>query len=263
MRVGRGGISRPTRRTSNGKIPSTRFLPWLGGDDGLTGDDRREIEAVPMTFDEVFHEVVGGQRVEMPLPSVHACLIASRLAMKIETFASAREFGRAIPWTLFRLSTSPDLQRRPGAAYISFDRWPRSRGLPTIDPWDVVPDLVVEVVSATNYAEEIPTKSREYFEAGVRRAWVIYPHESLVTSTIPLERSGCWAGKTPWREGRPSWASGSPWPTSSREPEGPISPDLIKARRPGGTSPPGLRVVFGGGSSPDRLSRRRCRTGRG
>ena len=31
-----------------------------------------------------------------------------------------------------------------------------------------------------NLAEEIPTKVREYFEAGVRRAWIIYVHESLV-----------------------------------------------------------------------------------
>lgn len=44
----------------------------------------------------------------------------------------------------------------------------------------MVPDLVVEVVSPTNLAEEIPTRIREYFEAGVRRAWVIYLHEALV-----------------------------------------------------------------------------------
>lgn len=44
----------------------------------------------------------------------------------------------------------------------------------------MIPDLVVEVVSPSNLAEEVPTKVREYFEAGVRRVWVLYLHESLV-----------------------------------------------------------------------------------
>ena len=81
---------------------------------------------------------------------------------------------------LFRLRAEPKLQRRPDAAYVSFERWPKGRRIPTDNAWDVIPDLVVEVVSPTDLAEEIPTKIREYFEAGVRRAWVIYPHESLV-----------------------------------------------------------------------------------
>ncbi|WP_435009421.1 Uma2 family endonuclease [Tundrisphaera lichenicola] len=51
---------------------------------------------------------------------------------------------------------------------------------PSVNAWDVVPDLAVEVVSPTNHAEEIPTKVREYFEAGVRRVWVLHLHESLV-----------------------------------------------------------------------------------
>ena len=41
----------------------------------------------------------------------------------------------------------------------------------------MVPDLAIEVVSPTNTADEVLGKIREYFVAGVRRVWVIYPTE--------------------------------------------------------------------------------------
>ena len=88
--------------------------------------------------------------------------------------------GQASMEQLFRLRSQPNLQRRPDAAFVSFERWPKGRRIPRGNAWDVVPDLVVEVISPTNLAEETPTRVREYFEAGVRRAWVIYPHEPLV-----------------------------------------------------------------------------------
>ncbi len=47
------------------------------------------------------------------------------------------------------------------------------------DIWDVVPDLMVEVISPSDKAEELQTKIREYFEAGARQVWVIYPRERI------------------------------------------------------------------------------------
>ncbi len=38
-----------------------------------------------------------------------------------------------------------------------------------------MPDLAVEVVSPTNTAVEVIGKVQEYFGAGVRRVWVVYP----------------------------------------------------------------------------------------
>ena len=61
--------------------------------------------------------------------------------------------------SLFRLRSEPNLQRRPDAAFVSFDRWPKAWRIPQANAWDVVPDLAVEVVSPTNLAEEIPTRS--------------------------------------------------------------------------------------------------------
>ena len=49
-----------------------------------------------------------------------------------------------------------------------------------MDHWDVIPDIAVEVVSPGTLIEQLITKVREYFEAGVRRVWIIYTHESLI-----------------------------------------------------------------------------------
>jgi Uma2 family endonuclease len=76
---------------------------------------------------------------------------------------------------LFVIDPVRDLKRRPDVAYVSFDRWPCGRRIPRAPAWEVVPDLAVEVVSPTNTAEEVLAKVHEYFQADVRRVWVIYP----------------------------------------------------------------------------------------
>jgi Uma2 family endonuclease len=125
--------------------------------------------------DEPLYEVVNDRRVVQPPMAASSTWIASLLACKIQQTAEQRGLGRAVTEMLFRLRSQPSLQRRPDAAFVSFERWPKGRRISSVNAWDVVPDLVVEVVSPTNLAEEIPTRVREYFEAGVRRAWVIYP----------------------------------------------------------------------------------------
>ena len=48
------------------------------------------------------------------------------------------------------------------------------------EAWDVVPDLAFEVVSPTDYAEDLLVKVDEYFRAGVRLVWVVYPSLRLI-----------------------------------------------------------------------------------
>jgi Uma2 family endonuclease len=140
-----------------------------------------ETEVAPSTADEdALYEIVDDLRVGLPAMGARAYVIAFKLASKIEQFAEGRELGQAVTEALFRLRSRPNLQGRPDAAFVSFERWAKGQDDPTDNAWDVIPDLAVEVVSPTNHAEEIPTKVREYFEAGVRRVWVIYPHEFLV-----------------------------------------------------------------------------------
>jgi Uma2 family endonuclease len=136
--------------------------------------------AAAATGDDAFYEIVDDRRVELPPMGAFGGRIATILSARIENFGSEHGLGRAVTEVLFRLRANPSLQRRPDVAFVSFERWPKSRRLPQVNAWDVVPDLAVEVISPTNLAEEIPTRVREFFEAGVRLVWVIFPHESIV-----------------------------------------------------------------------------------
>jgi Uma2 family endonuclease len=46
--------------------------------------------------------------------------------------------------------------------------------------WDIVPELMVEVVSPHDLAEEIMERLGEYWTAGARLVWVVYPTQRLV-----------------------------------------------------------------------------------
>ena len=46
--------------------------------------------------------------------------------------------------------------------------------------WAVIPDLAIEIISLTNSADEVADKLEEYFKAGVRQVWVVYPRHSKV-----------------------------------------------------------------------------------
>ena len=57
--------------------------------------------------------------------------------------------------------------------------------------WDITPSLCVEVISPTDYAEEVMTKVTEYLDAGISEVWLIYPvtrvavvHESLTQARL-------------------------------------------------------------------------------
>lgn len=128
--------------------------------------------------DEMLYEVIDGEIVEMPPVSVFANKIAFRLARKIGNYAEDRDLGEAVTEVLFRLPIETDRyrNRRPDVAFVSYARWPRGTPQPYRDnAWDVVPDLVIEVVSPTDYADELMEKVQEYFAAGVRAVWVVYP----------------------------------------------------------------------------------------
>jgi Uma2 family endonuclease len=130
--------------------------------------------------DDTLYEVVNGCRVEKPPMSTYATRSAFVIAKKLDDFAEAHQAGRAGTEYLFRLAAVPNLQRRPDAAFVSFQRWPADQPLPHTDPWNVVPELAAEVISPSNRAEEVLDRVAEYFQAGVQLVWMIYPRQQQV-----------------------------------------------------------------------------------
>ena len=127
------------------------------------------------------YEVIDGQRVVLSPMGIFAAWIAGQIFGPLSHFARTQSVGRAVPEGLFHLPAPINRDRRPDVAFVSYQRWPKSRPLPATDnAWDVVPDLAVEVVSPTDQAEDLQGKIAEYFRAGVTLVWVAYPLQSEV-----------------------------------------------------------------------------------
>jgi Uma2 family endonuclease len=137
----------------------------------------------PLGLDEdalKFYEVVDGQVLENPPMGAEESLFACFLHELMGPFARSHRLGRVVTETLFLIDRDRNLKRRPDMAFVSDARWSLRRRAPRTEAWDVVPDLAVEVVSETNSANSVVIKIEEYFRAGARKVWVIYPVVSKV-----------------------------------------------------------------------------------
>jgi Uma2 family endonuclease len=134
--------------------------------------------------DDALYEEVNGRRIKTPEMTYYAGIIASDLFGELAIHlhqqdpSGAPAPGELAVQILFRVPLPEDAnrKRRPDLAFVSFERWPIDRPMsPTDDAWDVVPDLAVEVTSPTDSADDQLEKVAEYFQAGVRLVWVVYP----------------------------------------------------------------------------------------
>lgn len=130
--------------------------------------------------DEPFYEVVDGKIVELAPMGAHEGWLAAELVGYLISFARQHRLGRVVPEVLFDLGPALQRKRRPDVAFVSYARWPRQRGVPHAEAWDVVPNLAVEVVSPSNTWDEMVNKVAEYFRAGVEGVWVIFASQEQV-----------------------------------------------------------------------------------
>lgn len=129
---------------------------------------------------EPLYEIVNGQRVELAPMSAYSTWIASCLLVHMWPFTATRSLGISATEMLFILDQARDLRRRPDVAFVSAQRWPADRPIPSEGDWEVVPDLAVEVVSPNDLAQHVLAKVHEYFMYGVRLVWVVYPDKRQV-----------------------------------------------------------------------------------
>jgi Uma2 family endonuclease len=133
-------------------------------------------------------ELVNGEIVELPPMSSYAIQVANRLNRTVTLYLATNDIGDTAVEQLFRIPLPEDRSRnrRPDMAYISYERWPKSRPFPfTGNAWDVVPDIAVEVVSPGDAADELIAKAREYLRGGVRLVWIVYPLAQEIHAYMP------------------------------------------------------------------------------
>jgi Uma2 family endonuclease len=128
--------------------------------------------------DGKLYELIDGVPVEKRV-SFYSVWIASQIVTLLKLFAEPKGLGYvAAEVPVLGIFGRPNRHRRPDVVYVSRATLPEMplKG----DLTNVVPDLIAEVVSPHDAAEEVETKILQYLMAGVKVIWVVYPETKVV-----------------------------------------------------------------------------------
>jgi Uma2 family endonuclease len=123
-------------------------------------------------------ELVRGMVVREPRPGYEHGWVLTELLRRIHEHVRKNELGEVFTDVGTILNVDPPTVRGPDIAFVSSSRMSRHE-IP-IGFSRVPPDLCVEVVSPSNTAAGIREKVLDYFGAGVRLIWVVYPRTRTV-----------------------------------------------------------------------------------
>jgi Uma2 family endonuclease len=117
-------------------------------------------------------ELIDGTLVEKTMGYCESFL-AIEIAYLLRRFLEEHDLGIVLGAD-GTLRILPRQVRVPDICFISWDRFP-NRTLPAEPIPSLVPDLAIEVLSASNTEGEMQRKLHDYFTAGVRLVWYIDP----------------------------------------------------------------------------------------
>ena len=123
-------------------------------------------------------ELIDGVPIEMSPPGFEATTVSGTVTWLLAAYVRPLGLGYVLTDPGVIVRRNPDAVRAPDAAFIRAGRIPTGRMPQRYS--DIVPDLLVEVVSPGDRPAEIQTKIREWIEAGARLVWVIYPASRTV-----------------------------------------------------------------------------------
>ena len=122
-------------------------------------------------------ELADGVLVEKTMGAYESYL-AVEIACLIRNFVVERQLGIVFGADgMMRLC--PGLVRIPDVSFISWRQLPDHK-VPRTAMAYLAPDLAVEVISKWNTPREMDRKLADYFSAGVRLAWYVYPDKREV-----------------------------------------------------------------------------------
>ncbi len=169
-----------------GDIPleRIRLRPYPGT--ATVKDVAEALEAV----DKRLYELVDGVLVEKAM-GLRESVYANRIIGRMEPFVERHGLGFTAGAD-GAMEIMPDLVRIPDVSFVSWNDVP-GEDIPEEPVPELVPRLAVEVISKGNTPKELARKLREYFEAGVRLVWFIYPKTQSAeacTSPTSIRRIG-------------------------------------------------------------------------
>jgi len=154
--------------------------------------------ATLLTADEFMHlggevrgELIRGVLCEMtPTGQEHGWVVAL-LTRELVTHVEVHRLGIVVAGESgVQLEHDPDTVRAPDIAFTSAQRLPADRI--TRRYAEVVPDLVVEVVSPSDRHADVRDKARMWLSFGVQLVWVVFP----VARTVEVHSADADAAQT-------------------------------------------------------------------
>ncbi len=130
------------------------------------------------------YEYVGGKLEKKSMPNAKHSGIAGRLTIEIGIYLKKHKIGRVYPEAHFQIGED---KRISDVAFVSAERIPES-GEPQ-KFWDFAPDLAVEIVSPTDFYQDVLDKIDDYFKAGVKKVWLINPEKENLTVYFSFEKT--------------------------------------------------------------------------
>jgi Uma2 family endonuclease len=141
-------------------------------------------DLLALADDENRYEIVRGELMMMTPASVRHGKFAARLVRAIGSHVEQHALGEAYTAEPgFQLEAKPLTIRAPDVAFVRRERIP-----PAGEPegfWAIAPDLVVEIVSPSETAEEVHAKVADYLRAGTQLLWLVYPASRTVMEYRP------------------------------------------------------------------------------
>jgi Uma2 family endonuclease len=149
-----------------GDIPLDRIRLPVG-----TATEQDVIDAMEAA-DKRLYELIDGVLLEKDI-SMMESIIACRIGHHLANYSDIDDKG-----VVFAADGPIRIRvgriRFPDVGFVSWDRMPGGE-IPDTPICDVIPDIAAEVISKGNTPKEMELKLKDYFKAGVRIVWFVYP----------------------------------------------------------------------------------------
>jgi Uma2 family endonuclease len=126
-------------------------------------------------------ELINGEVIYLMPPNPIHGIISTKLAGQLNLWSERTGAGVVGTDGGFILGRNPDRVRGPDVWFISQDRMPEfSEGF-----WEIAPDIVAEIISASDTVNVIKEKLQDYFRAGTKLVLLLYPRHKQVEAYNP------------------------------------------------------------------------------
>lgn len=136
-------------------------------------------------------EIIDGEMKTSPAPNLpHPFLVGEVLALLRERVPKDRGLVLSSPVDVI-VSRSPFKTRQPDVMLVLFreEGWQNLQAVLEAPPGEVIPDLVVKVLSPSERRQSVEEKIEDYRRIGVREFWLVSP-EAETVEVLRLSKGG-------------------------------------------------------------------------